>query len=295
MEIELYKQRSMSACLKAAYVLWMSNIKRILKAAWLPMLIYALLAAVATPPLFLADFIDSLGSSPGVLMILNPIVLTFLQLGVAAWFTARIMNLLNGLDKKENLLKSFTFTAFLFCIIVVWEMLLYAIEIFFVSSMYSNGPIPSVDNFPLVLGLIRLGMVLLLCAFLVPMSYVFMKYMFTKGASLRKFLKKYYITGLKHWAFLFGSAFFSLFVLSIIALFISLPGIILTIARTLSEQGEMMGDPSGLPTYFGILTYVTFAVIYFILFFISIWNVFVMYYTYGTIEKQDEEKEKHKV
>ena len=294
MEIELYKQRSMSACLKAAYVLWTSNINRILKVTWLPMLVSALLAAVATPPLFLADFIDSLGSNPGALVILNPIVLTFLQLGVAAWFTARIVNLLNGFDKKENLSKSFTFTAFLFCI-VVWEMLLYSIEIFFVSSMYSNVPVLSIDKFPLVLGLIRLGMVLLLCAFLVPMSYVFMKYMFTKGVSLRKFLKKYYITGIKHWAFLFGSAFFSLFVLGIITLFISLPGIILTIARTLSAQGEMMGDPSGLPTYFGILTYVTFAVIYFILFFISIWNVFVMYYTYGTIEKQDEEKEKHKV
>ena len=295
MEIELYKQRSMSACLKAAYVLWMSNINRILKVTWLPMLVYALLAAVATPPLFLADFIDSLGSNPGALVILNPIVLTFLQLGVAAWFTARIVNLLNGFDKKGNLSKSFTFTAFLFCIIVVWEMLLYGIEIFFVSSMYSNVPVLSVDKFPLVLGLIRLGMVLLLCAFLVPMSYVFMKYMFTKGVSLRKFLKKYYITGLKHWAFLFGSAFFSLFVLGIITLFISLPGIILTIARTLSEQGERMSDPSGLPAYFGILTYVTFAVIYFILFFISVWNIFVMYYTYGTIEKQDEEKEKHNV
>jgi heme/copper-type cytochrome/quinol oxidase subunit 2 len=77
----------------------------------------------------------------------------------------------------------------------------------------------------------------------------------------------------------------------------TLPLIILSGAQGASLQGTIaFGDPSGMPSYFVWLFFLTTLITSFIMTFVSAWMLFTATYAYGSIEhnKQERRVAKHK-
>ena len=119
---------------------------------------------------------------------------------------------------------------------------------------------------------------------LVPFHYVTIKYFFCREAKLRKHLLPFYVTGLRHWGFLFGISFFTTFIAVVVGALLFLPVSILFLAQLQSAVGQSMGDASGLPTYFPLLQFASVALCTLLFLLMSVWAIFVSYYAFGAIE-----------
>ena len=72
---------------------------------------------------------------------------------------------------------------------------------------------------------------------------------------------------------------------------LSLPAIILSLANTQSMFGVAMGDPYALPSYMPALAAGTFLIIGFLQAYVMMSVLFPIYYMYGSIDAQEQEKQ----
>ena len=104
METELYKSRSFSSCIKAAYILIGTNIKAIFKSTWLPALFLYAMVLAASIMMEIPDksLVDTGMARP---IITSVIMLCIWILDIAirnfTWFVASIISLLNGENFKR--------------------------------------------------------------------------------------------------------------------------------------------------------------------------------------------------
>jgi hypothetical protein len=114
---------------------------------------------------------------------------------------------------------------------------------------------------------------------------------------MRKSFFKAYKTGFRNWGFLFLVVFIIGLISLVIMALTTLPLIILSGAQGASLQGTIaFGDPSGMPSYFVWLFFLTTLITSFIMTFVSAWMLFTATYAYGSIEhnKQERRVAKHK-
>jgi hypothetical protein len=128
---------------------------------------------------------------------------------------------------------------------------------------------------------------------IIPIYYAFMQFMIEDG-KLRSTFFPAVKTGFKHWGFLFVVFFVLGLIMSIFISVMMMPVFILTISQVSSMKSMAMGDPSGLPTYFSWLYFITFVVVYFITMFLVTWGIFVLYYAYGSIKRNEMDRELQK-
>lgn len=284
MDNELIKSRNVAKCVSAALALFNGNIKRIVSALWLPILVGAIVMAANMTISFSAD---RLGKNVSVI----PYVVTvaiLMGFVVYVWLSAALFNLLNAQGLKRNIIKvSKVVLTYLALVVVLSIILGVAIVAYYFLSGSIDIKQPGAFNMLMLkmMGIIMLFSIILGLLFL-PFVYSYFAYMMEEGSFRKTFFPAYKV-GLRHWGFLFVVFLVLGLIMFVLSAVLAMPLIILTSSQAISLRGMMWGDPSGLPSYFPWLFFVTIVIVYCILYMLLVWENFVIYYAYGSIKRNE--------
>ena len=139
-------------------------------------------------------------------------------------------------------------------------------------------------------GFFTLGSLVILCL-LLPLAYITMRYILNDGIGFWKQFKIGYGIGMRRWGFIFVVVLVAVIIELLLIMLLSLPAIILSIANTQSVIGVAMGDPYALPSYMPALAAGTFLIIGFLQAYVMLSFLFPIYYMYGSIDAQEQEKQ----
>ncbi len=292
MEKELYKNRSFSACIHAAYVLFATNLKIILRRTWLPVLLMAV--ALTFNVLFnLPDkHIHDLGMSHP--MVTASIMGTAFIINLLAemWVTAVIASLVNQRPLKANLMRVLVIMGIGLIITLAAAGIINFSHSFVFSFLVSSKlATPSTAGAAGIA--ITLLLILLLLIFTLPFIFSTTKFLLDHEVRPSAMFKADYRRGFSRWGMLFGAMFFTVVIISILSFVIFVPFIILVTSQTINQLGMLNGDPSGVPGYFFWLLIAITLLTMFIFSYEIIWAMLVNYYVYGAIETKEKLKEEN--
>ena len=281
----LYKNRSFSSCILAAYKLMGENIKTIISSTWLPIVLLAVFLSIAFVINIPHPAITSLAFSHPLLILIIWVVCLLASIACEIWAFARLSSLLNEKPRRWNILRmTLLFLNNLLIGIVVGGIIATA----FIMALRHLGCSPMklfADNW-LLLTVAAVVVSLLI----LPLIYVNMRYIFDEGARYWADFLKSYKRGLRHLGLIFITMFISGIICGIIACVIYLPLFILQTALLYSSAGQLIGDAPGLPGYFPWLLGITFALTILLISFVVIFQFIIQTFMYGSIEKQREER-----
>ena len=140
------------------------------------------------------------------------------------------------------------------------------------------------------IGCASLGTLIILCL-LLPLAYITMRYILNDGIGFWKQFRIGYGVCMRRWGFIFIVVLAATIVELLLMLVLSLPATILSLANTQSVLGVAMGDPYALPSYMPALAAGTFLIIGFLQAYVMMSVLFPIYYMYGSIDAQEQEKQ----
>lgn len=279
-QAQLEKSRSYTACITEAYKMFFKNIRLLFRHTW----IYTLALAMAIA-LYSSFYINLLADENSMEFDPKITLALILMLCANIAFSARVIMLLNGQGMRYNIIKCAKLTFLAITAMLLFSFIFGGI-VYFMGGATATRP----ENINmLIFAFMALATVFAFVA--LPFAYVAMKYLMDTDSRLHKIMLKAYKTGIRHWGFIFTTCIICLIITSACAVFVSAPTIILLTANSISAAGtSLIGDPSGLPSYFGLLRFFTITITSFINLYISIFAVLVYYFIYGSIETREKEK-----
>lgn len=265
----LYKDRSYSSCIHAAYELLSNNFTTIFKKTWIVVLLYSIIFAL-TP---LTNGIFSTTAIMVALFVSKCLIDTI------------ILSLLNNKNYKTNFKAIVQVALFNLVLFVLFASLfVYANDFILlkVKSMASN------------LHLVIIFELLTIIVFIhQPLMYSNMKYLVQGDKKYPTIIKQNYKYGWKYLGFT-SAVLILISIISIaIFLFIAMPLMISAITNQQNTIGVIMGDANGLPSYYNLLNFTICAIATFFANYLAVWWMFVMYYVYGNIEARCIAKNKN--
>ena len=120
-----------------------------------------------------------------------------------------------------------------------------------------------------------------------PLTNVLMKYIMEAPCGYWRTLSRYYGRSLRHWGLMFLVYFVSMLLVLLASLMVTMPSSILSFANQQAHGGLLIGDPLGMPSYIMPLTFVTCMLCSFIDFYINQVTLVHNYYLYGSIETKE--------
>lgn len=286
----IFKNRSFSSCLLAAYTLVGENMKGILRSTWLPVLLCGIFSGVfITTNIRLPEVQKFSDSHPALFLTIYGISLIGM-IACSIWAYSRLFSMLNGQSRRWNLVRMLKL--WLCCVIIgIIIGVILAGGALLAARHLKVDLLPFiVDNWLVVLCTCIVGVIALL-----PFNYVSMRYIISPEARFFPDLPKSYSIGFRHIGFIFITTLITLLILSIIGTIICLPFIILVVAQTFSAVGVANGDPSGMPGYFATLHGITYGVTIMLMIYLAMFQMIVYMFMYGSIEKQREERRNTKL
>lgn len=275
------KSRSYTACLSEANKMLFDNIRAIFGRTWTYCTALAVVAAV-----YLSLYSHAMIYGNSTALTASLCVLSTIMLAAEIAYYARIMFLINGRPMKWNIIRTAKLAACYICFIMLISLLFTGITY---AVILAKQPVTPLQLQPLLatFGAITLAISLLM----LPYVYVAMKYVMEPETKLRRIIFKSYATGLRHWGLVFTALFLAALCVALCALLVSIPLFIVIAADSMSVYGvNVLGDPTGLPSYFTTIQVIVFALTFFIWAYINIFTVFVCYFLYGSIETREKEK-----
>lgn len=291
METELYKIRSVQACFRAAYDLFCSNFKTIIRKTWKPAI--ALSLAMGFTDLAYCSYLPSqVGNEQSLARMMMTyaaiMVIGVVSTGISVWFFGKFMGLLNGRTYHDNWPRALRLTGIsiiVICALAVLIVLVCVPIIFMASSAAGHA-----SNSIVILSIALVGVLYIASLLaLVPVSYSSMKYMMEPQQKAWSVFGKPYRQGWHHWGFLFLCGFLSIIIYSLIMSVVHMPVGIMLLAKIISQRGMAMGDPAGIPVFFGLAVYVLAVASYFIWSYLVLGMTTIFYYAYGSIEAKIKE------
>lgn len=274
---DLFKNRSLTACMKASYDLMISRFGSLLKTTWWTVLAYAVLTALycylRVPNKELHDWGEE--SSVTSFFLQTVILLLMAISGILA--NSAVWSWIN----KRSLLWNFKRY---FVVIIIIEILAFILG---VSGMFGASTPPNNTVTDVIIPLVSL---VLFFVVLLPFGYIVPRLMLLKDNE-RLMLWKSFVTGLRHSGGIFMLGFLGSIIISIIAFIIALPAIILCGAQTIAQLGALDGDALGIPSYFTPLLLVVLAAVVFIFYYMGAWLGISYAYLYGSYVAQNNEKQ----
>lgn len=275
MEQELYKTRSLSACLKSALDTVCNNAKTIITNTWLPALVCALVAAAMA-------VINGNSTIDFVLRL----VIFLVAIVANAFLLGKVATMLNGRKLKLNF-KRFVLVGLLTLGLTILAIMILAA----VFAMTNNWALSSGSTNSMSYAMIACGVIILIMGIaLLPTAYSCMNYVYGESATFGSIFGKPYKTGLKSWGFLFMIHLLLGIICTIALIPILAVPFILGIANAANMGSMMLGDENGLPSYFIPLYYFASVLSSFIFAYIAIWAHITTYYAYGNIKYKHNEK-----
>lgn len=287
-ENELYKVRSVRACIKSATDMMVSNPLTILRRTWLSTLALSIVTSLS---ILLSSLLESQQPTTTETSIVNTplLILSVISLiayiAIASWWGASVISLLTGRKVKDNIRRILYLILAMLGLYVIMGVCIsvgYTLPMFGGKASLGHPTIIS----PLVAGIV----VVLALIFTLPISYSSMKYLVEPQQKLTSIVGKPYMTGLHRWGFLFMAALLGGIIISILIVITGVPEIILETAKKANDIGMAMGDSNGLSASFTVLQFCVTILCYFIWYYIYCWMNFVYYYVYGSIEAKEMAK-----
>jgi len=280
----LYKNRSFSSCIMAAYNLLMNNFKGLVRCMWLPALLFSLFCAALVTLNVPNDKILAYGLEHPAVFIGGNVVLMLAVIGTSLWMLARLMSFLNEKTRKWN----FARVTIVFLNMLAVSLVFGAIVFVLMRLMFMSGDAESHFTTKMaVMVLVSFVMVMLT----LPLVYVNMKYLNEDNVSYWKSFIANYKTGAKY----IGMIFITLLLTAIISLLVTsviqLPFYVLMMALGTSQFGVLYGDPAGLPASFPLLVFFTLLIVMLVSCILTVFEMLVMYFLYGSIEQKQRERQ----
>ena len=276
----LLKVRSSRGCISAGYRLFTGHFKHIFRYSWVAALIYALFCSVG-----------------GAMMIMMPRMMPItaaILIIVECLFASYGFSVLKQHQTFGNILrpaKWFSLDTHIFVRTIKCWLCMFVI--YLIASIIIVGIGFAAFKFLSLytaIGAAALGALVIMCL-LLPLTYITMRYILNDGIGFWKQLKIGYGVGMRRWGFIFIVVLVAVIVELLLLMLLSLPAIILSIANTQSVFGVAMGDPYTLPSYMPALAAGTFLIIGFLQAYVMLSVLFPIYYMYGSIDAQEQEKQ----
>ena len=260
---EIYKIRSFGGCMKSAFDLYATNLKKIIVRTWLPALLTSLCVAVCVMASQLSNVI---------LSTLISTLFALLAYASFAWFSCIIVSLLNGKSFRSNLPH-----------VVGLALLLLAVDIVLVLLTQLLGAIPFFvkgvkginENIIMLSGSIIVASALVFMLLALPLWYSSWKYLIEPDRKLPRVIGRDYV---------FIIALLTFIIVGVIDVVLYMPMAIAGQAMAFDNMGKTMGDASGLPSYFMVMVFFTALIIAFVSAYVLTWVGITFYYGYGNIE-----------
>lgn len=285
-ENELYKVRSVRACIKSATDMMVSNSLTILRRTWLPTLVLSIVTGIS---IVLPSFFDSPQPSTTGATAMNATLLTLsgilfiVYIAIASWWESSVISLLTGRKVKDNVRRALYL---LLAVIALYILLGVCASVGYMLPMFGGKATLSRPTLvsPIVAGII----LVLSLIFTLPISYSSMKYLVEPQQKVMSIVGKPYMTGLRRWGFLFLTALLGGIIACIIIAITGVPEVILETAKKANDTGMAMGDSNGLTASFTVLQFFVTTLCYFVWYYVYCWINFVYYYVYGSIEAKEK-------
>lgn len=281
-QIELYKSRSYTACLTEAFNTCAHNLKTIVLHTWGYALALAITASLCVSA---ATKILTNGADTAATACLLSLTLLFIAASIALY--GRATTLINGRKTGRNIGRAARITLVALCFYIVITILVGVIT----AVIASTQDLAQNATAALAVSIGANAFTLILWLLTLPYVYVFAKYMMEPDKKLRRLLIASYKTGFRYWGFIFATEFLAWLCMTVCAIVIALPAVIIISAKAMSISGvNAFGDPTGLPAGFEAMQFGWFALASFIWAYISIFSMLVCYLIYGSIETRVKEK-----
>ena len=284
---ELMKNRGYGALLSDALSLLSRNFKKIARHIWMFAVVYCAVTAYAVMRsihLARTDVLADAGSTTEACTVLVLMLMT----GVAFW--SRAAMLLNGQTMRYNLIKTLKLLVFGLIVAVIIFAITTGLSWLTFFILHKSGTDLDFMQSATVIYLILLCVMTVAVFVLLPYSYVMMKYIMEPGTRLRKTVFGGYRSGLRHYGYIFITMLLLWIISCVVATVLSMPMLVLVIALGIAVGGTVIGDPLELPGYFYPMMYIVTFLTNIITAVVSLFQIFVIYYMYGSIEKRTEEK-----
>ena len=288
MEKELYKSRSVSACIKDGYVLFCSNIATIVRRNWLPILSLSTIWGIQTAWNLQQMPHPNITKGAAILSFLFAILLPCTMM----WYTAATTDMLNKNGRRRNLLRNARLMLFALGIAVIVFLIGWGLQVLLPMTQVlekTGEPIAIPRNI-----VITATVYLLLFVCLLPFSYSSMKYIHEERAHFTSHVLAGYATGFRYIGFIVSVVFLVSIMMLIVVGLAGIPLMILALSNQLTEAGLAAGDPSTLPAYFTALLYSVSILVGFILTALVTIEIYICYYIYGSIEARRTDQNKRK-
>ena len=279
----LLKVRSSRGCISAGYRLFTGHFKHIFRYSWVAALIYALFCSVGGAMMVMV---------PNMTPITGIVILI-----VECLFASYGFSVLKQHQTFDNIVrpaKWFSIDTHIFGRTVkcwLWIIVIYIL----VFAIIGGASFVATKYLQLytAIGAVSLVSLIIICL-LLPIAYIATRYILNDGIGFWKQFRIGYGVGMRHWGFIFIVVLIAAIVEVFLMMLLSLPAIILSMANTQSTLGVAMGDPYALPAYMPALAAGTFLIIGFLQAYVMLSVLFPIYYMYGSIDAQEQEKQDFK-
>lgn len=313
-DLTLLKPRGYRRVLTAGFRLYTSNFRRLFKASWQMVVLYALscgalgtLTAIKIPELSLA-LQQQMASTQGVLSeTLREYLLTLLGIPALMVLAIATLSLASApflsklkehketgnittpphwLTASPHLMGRSLKGVFLTLMVMLIPIVVFAV-FFVLAEMMNQGVVMR----HLITTISVLSLWIIICLlFYLPLYHILMKYVLESPCGYWHTLFRNYNVGMRHWGLLFLVFFISTLFVILVSLIVMLPAQILSFANQQAHLGQLMGDPLGMPSYIVPLTFTITTLCSFIHFYVGQVMLVHNYYVYGSIETREKER-----
>ena len=311
-EEALFRGRSSRSCVRMGCQLYLSNFRRLLKATWMPAVLFALcfsvvgtIAVIQYPRLNLNAFVNPetaytlLDDSLAIFVLSAVAIFAGGLVEIATYSCAfRLLDEHRSTGKMAKRGRWFEFDrhwawralkGFVCSAIVCGAVFVLLLAISYAASVaigrMGGKAMVTTDAtvvFATVLFLLSMP----------PMFYVVVKYMLDREQKFWPSLLSNLKCGIRHYGQLFVAIVMTVIILLIVSVILLLPAIVVALANFHANLGVLFGDPLGMPSYIVPLTAVVMAFAGFVEVILRCGFHFIGYYCYGSIDTQEEEKKK---
>ena len=298
----LLKSRSSRACIADGFRLYLGQFKRIFRYTWVVALVFAVVNGLfgayfvtEYPRLMVALQANGVGLPQLASMSAVVIGSSLLVLMAYVLLWSYIFSMLNVHKATAEI--PWTPKMLHFDRKAAWRMLKAMFWVLLVAAIVGGiGAAVTILGKKMLSPMAAMGLLvvvlLIVGVLLVPCYYVFYKYLLTPGLKFTSVLGTGYSIGIRHLGSLLAVVIVTLLVVDIVALLLSLPMQILYLANIQAQTGVLMGDPLGMPDYMPKLTAAVFVLASFLQAYVLMAAAFPLYYAYGSIEADEEERSK---
>ena len=288
MDIE-FKNKGVRGCIGSACSLLSNNKRLIFRKTYPAALLGAFFAAVLTYLLLPnPDAIRQAAAHPLLLPVLTLACLAAFAMAETG-FIGRLSGCITG-DYKQACKRSFIFPVIVFGLFLA---------VYGVNQLLTPAFSPLAKSHPILtlslLELFKTLLLILLIVFLLPLVYSATKYLFVPEARASQVFTAYYKEGFHHKGFILLTLFVLLLIMIPTWIVLLMPGFILALEQVTNTQGQLIGDPDGLPSCFGCLLVAVLTVLFFLAQYVLSLFFYSTYFIYLSIKNRIDEKAKNTI